>query len=840
MRPNRALVISAFILGCALVIEPVATLSGGVASALGAETRSAQPAAADHNEAVTLARHGDTAAALVILDRLQSEHPEDLGVARDVIVVSGWAGRDRDVIRLFAALPPGRQPDYVTEVVALAYRHVGQAAAALALYRQGRRQSPNNSQFAAGEIRSLVDLGQMAPAIALADADLQARGDRVDVLLAAGYAASAQKKPVEALRYIDRAVALDPIGREAAHDRILAIDDMGAPQVARQLADEHPQALTAAERRRIDGDAAAALVRWGALEPPDEARRFAATDRAIAALDVLIARWSQDGDARSDVERARYDRMVALRDRVRMADVVSEYEEAQREAAAVPVYAQIAAADAYLYLRQPEKARDIYRRSLESDPRNPDVRLALFYAYVDLDDFDQAYRQVDTAAADQAVWLYLKGLNDPVENPERATADLAAANARLYADELAEAQRRVAAMAEAAPNNTRYLTALASVYSARGWPRLAAEEYDISRALKPQNVATEVGQARNDLDLREYRKAEAELADLKRRFPEDLEVRRLDRLWQVHNMAEFRLDVAPALRSSTNVQGGTGIAIGAQLYSAPIDYNWRVFGSETVGHEQLPVGEGSITLRRSAVGAEYRGRDLVASLEGTISAYGPAVDTTLRDDIDRGRAGAQAQATWSMNDEWQVGGDAELFAHDTPLRALRHGVTANAASANAVYRESESRALLLTGEAMDFSDGNFRSGLSGQYTQRLLARPRFSIDGLANVAESQNSADRNRLYYNPGRDALATFGVSINHTIYRRYEVIYDHRLTVTPGVYWEQGFGDAGVLNVAYEHRIRSNDVLEASLGVNFSRQPYDGVYENTFAFLLHLRRRF
>jgi hypothetical protein len=37
---------------------------------------------------------------------------------------------------------------------------------------------------------------------------------------------------------------------------------------------------------------------------------------------------------------------------------------------------------------------------------------------------------------------------------------------------------------DAAPNNTRYLSALANIYSARGWPRLAAEEYDISRALK--------------------------------------------------------------------------------------------------------------------------------------------------------------------------------------------------------------------------------------------------------------------------------------------------------------------------------------------------------------------
>jgi len=34
-------------------------------------------------------------------------------------------------------------------------------------------------------------------------------------------------------------------------------------------------------------------------------------------------------------------------------------------------------------------------------------------------------------------------------------------------------------------------------------------------------------------------------------------------------------------------------------------------------------------------------------------------------------------------------------------------------------------------------------------------------------------------------------------------------------------------------------NDVFEAGLGVNFSRQPYDGNYESTTAVLFNLRLR-
>ncbi len=835
-----ALVTFAFVLGYVLSVDPTNFGRIGIADVIADELLPTPPWVTEQNDAVHLARKGDTAAALVVLERLWREHPQDIGIARDFAVISVWAGRDTDAIRIFAAMPSGAQPDYVIEAVALAYRHERQSSAALALYQQGLRQSPGNLEFTSGAIRSLADLGEIAPAITLAEFDLQAHGERLDVLLAAGYAALAQNKPVEALRYIDRAAKLDPDRRDIRHDRIMAINRMGAPQVARQLADESPGVLTAAERRHIDGNAAAALVRWGVFEPPSEALRFAASDRAIEALDVLISRWSQEGDgANDDILRARFDRMAAYRDRVRMADVLAEYEDLRAHDVAVPGYAVLAAADAYLYFRQPELARDIYLHRLEVEPRSSRTRLALFYAYIDLDDFDAAYRHVDTAAADQAIWLHLKGLNLPVENSGRATADLLAANARLYADELAEAHRRVAAMAEAAPNNTRFRSALANIYSARGWPRRAAEEYEISRSLSPRNVATEVGQARNDLLLRDYRKVEAKLADLKRRFPENLEVQRLDRLWQVHNMAELRVNAERSMRSATNAQGGSGVTIGTEIYSAPLDYNWRIFGTESVTHERLKEGEGDFTLRRSGVGAEYRSGDLIASLEGTLSASGSKASETLRSDIDQGRAGARALATWSVNDQWEIGGSAEFFTRDTSLRALSQGITANAASANVTYRESESRALRFNARVTDFSDGNMRTSLAGQHTERLLTQPRLIIDGIVGVAGSQNSADANRPYYNPSQDALTTLGLSITQPIYRRYQFVYDHHLVITPGIYWEQGFGADGVGSAFYEHRVRSDDVIEAGLGVSFGRQTYDGKYESSAAVLFNLRWR-
>jgi len=819
-------------------------VGGCVLSALprqdAAAAEAVRPWAAEQDDAVRRARGGDPAGALVVLDRLYRAQPDDAALARDVVAVAVWAGRFDDAVTAFARMPPPH-PDYVLEAAGLAYRRLLRPAEALAVYRQGLAQSPGNEDFIVGEIRSLADLTETAAAIERAEAQLSARGERPGILLAAGYAASLQRRPVEALRYIDRALRVDPASREARRDRILAIDEMGAPQVALRLADEEPGLLTPVERRRVEGDVAAALVRWGVLEPPSEAQRFAASDRAIALLDGLIARWSQQGEgARQDLLRARFDRMVALRDRVRMAEVLAEYEDLTRNGIALPGFAQVAAGDAFLYNRQPERARDLYLAGLAVDPANPETRLALFYAYVDIDDFDVTYRYVDKAAADEPIWLYLKGLNDPVENPDRAAADLAAANARLYGDDLADAHRRLAALAEAAPNNSRFVTALANLYAARGWPRRAAEQYEISRAQAPKNLSAEVGQGRNELDLQEYRAVETRLADLKQRFPENLEVRRLARLWQVQNMAEFEIETMHATRSATSVQGGNGLAIDARLTSPPIAYNWRAFASAYVAHESLSAAEGEVTLRRLAGGLDYRGRDLTASLEATLSSIGSELGPAWRDDLGRGRGGAKAEATWWLDDRWSLGGGAEIYARDTPLRALRNGITADAASASLAFRESESREARLAATGMEFSDGNARRGLSAALTERLYTRPHFTVDGLFGLAGSQNSADANRPYFNPSRDLLATAGVAINQTIHRRYEFVYEHRLTVTPGLYWQQGFGSGGAVTVHYEHRLRSDDVVEAAVGLSFSRQPYDGVYENSSALLGHLRVRF
>jgi biofilm PGA synthesis protein PgaA len=776
-----------------------------------------------HADAVALARGGKTAAALALLEQLARENPGDVGVARDRVVVSLWAGRDADAARLYAALPHEGEPAAVIAAGARAERNLHHYDKALALYRMARQRFPRDAALAAGEIETMADAGDAKGALALAATIVTAEGEAEETLLAAAYAATAADLPVDALRYADRALARSPKSREAKRRRLFALAAMGAPREAEKLAEAEPDLVSPAELRRLQGDAAAQLARWDSVNPAPERERYAAADSAIAALDALIARWSKEPGAEDVLWRARFDRIVALQDRNRMAEVVAEYEAARRAGVAVPSYVLSDVASAFLALRQPEAARDLYRRALAADPGNIDIELGLFHALIESEEYDEAFRQVDASVASRKPFVPLKGA-EPVANGDRVAADIAAANARYYADDPPEAERRFRGMSAMAPNDATLLTGLARIEAGRGWPRMADLTLERARAQQPDDAAIDIQQTRDHLALQEWRPFEQGVADLARRLPENTDVERLVVEEQIHNRAELRVFADRAWRSATNINGGDGLDFGAELYSPPVGQDWRVFSGWRLAHERLP--EGNITERLYDGGVEYRVRDLTAEGALHFAEYG------------KNALGGRINADWSRDDYWQLGGGAEIFSADTPIRALKHDITANSLSAHAVFRESEARAVKVAAEELLFSDGNDRTVLGGEWRERIFTRPHLRLDTLVDTGASHNTK-QNEPFFNPDYDAIATGGAELVHTLYRRYELAYEEAWIVSAGPYWQDHFGTGLAWGARYEQRLKSDDV-DAALGLGFARQPYDGVYENTVTLSFTLTWRF
>jgi biofilm PGA synthesis protein PgaA len=279
--------------------------------------------------------------------------------------------------------------------------------------------------------------------------------------------------------------------------------------------------------------------------PAENSERFAATDRALTVLDKIQQKSAGAGEAlRPLVLESRFDRLVALRNRSRMRDVVAEYDQLHQEGAVLPPRALIAAGDALLYRQEPERARDAYHQALTADPGNLTAQLGLFYSYVELDEISRALALIDLVASDRPAWLQRTGRTEAIANPEKLEAEIAAALARVYAEDLAEAQQRFETMLMAAPYNRDLYRELGNVYAARGWPRRAAEIYRQGLGLEPRHRGLRVGLAGTFLDRRQFHLAGPAIAELAEEFPEDREVQRLGQWWEIHNRPELRLEAS--------------------------------------------------------------------------------------------------------------------------------------------------------------------------------------------------------------------------------------------------------------------------------------------------------
>ncbi|MDX3904305.1 MAG: poly-beta-1,6 N-acetyl-D-glucosamine export porin PgaA [Pigmentiphaga sp.] len=705
--------------------------------------------------------------------------------------------------------------------------------AALDLFREGARRYPGVASFEQGEVMTLADAGQAEEAVRRGRALVQRNPADPDNHLALGYAYLRAEGPYAALSEVDRAYELAPQRPYVVRERILSWQRAAMPEPALRLARQHPGLLNESQMRQLEGDAAAELARLSSLPSRGEAERFAVADRALARYAQLIPAWQALGEeAAADVRRARIDRLQALHARVRMGEVVAEYEALRAEGVEVPDYALGDVASAYLYLRRPEAAREIYDRLVRNGGKGLDeeMRLAnetgLLYAHIEEESFGPALASADGAPAGYSTWRYLVGNPERLPNDPRLLADETAAMAYYYGDDTVEAEKRLSEWVDLAPDNSGLRTSLATVYLGRGWPRRAESEYKLAEALAPRGLDVESGQGFTAMDLQEWRQAELLSADTMARFPENLRAQRLARVWQVHNKAEWRTSAYRGFSSDSPVAGSGSYGFDSVLYSAPLQYNWRAFGGG--GYATGKFIEGRGTSRWLRGGLEYRGRDLTAEAELSVNHYGFGA-----------KQGARASVAYDIDDHWQIGGEASLRSRDTPLRALSHNISSNALQGYVRWRQSERREWTLALTPSRFSDGNNRLSAALTGSERLYTRPHLKVDLGLELSASRNTRT-DAPYFNPSRDLVFLPSVTVTHILHRRYETVWEQEATVAAGSYTQRDYGTGAVGLISYGQRYRTNDVFEVGATVSGITRPYDGTREHEWRIVADVIFRF
>lgn len=789
----------------------------------------------DHYDAlIREARSGDYQPALSMLHQRLQQSPDDLRALSDYILISDWAGDSRQIIAAYERRGSVHKLDaQPLAAVARAYRNERQWDKALVAYQTGQHRFPSQSVFVLGHIMTLADAQRIQEAIGLGLKLLVEQPNSADSHLALGYAYHQGGQPYASLAQASRAYDLAPEKTYVVRAYVSALQQAQLPQAALREAHDHPGSMTPSQLRMIEGDVAAQLTRVATTTSRGEASRFELADRALAMYDLLIPEWKALGPAaQADVLRAQVDRLQALHARRRMQDVITSYESLLAQGVSIPDYVLSDVGDAYLAMHQPGRAEPLLRRALiaSADTSAEGASLAastsLFYALVESGAFEEADAVLDAAVAQQPAWLYFKGNPARQPNDLKLNADLTRANGYLYEGRTLEAQQRLDQMVSAAPGNAMLWAARAQVYRARDLPRHAERDLKNAETESPRSIDVETGQAETALDLQEWHQADLLRADVVKRAPEDLSVRRLDREWDVHNLSEFQMTASRGVSTDSPVIGTEDMSIDSVLYSPPIDENWRVFAG--LGYSSGEFSEGRSHYRWMRSGAEWRSRNITAQAEISGNDFGYGLHT-----------GGALSTSVDLNDHWQLGGGVALMSRDTPLGALKQDITSNSLSAYLRWRGDERREWTFSLSSSHFTDDNERveANLTGR--QRLYTTPNVKVDALLELAASHNTLS-NTPYFNPASDLVVLPALQLTHTLYRHYEAQWEQQLLVGVGTYSQKNYGTGGVFTVGYGQRFRYNDVLDIGFKVSSTARPYDGERERDLSVFVDMTYRF
>jgi biofilm PGA synthesis protein PgaA len=638
----------------------------------------------------------------------------------------------------------------------------------------------------------------------------------------------AAKDDVNAAATYQQILALDPDDKTAIRGRAFATLEMGAPNLALHYAKQNRSHFTDAEWLNFQQASAGRLVRWGTLEAKAGLgqQRFKATDMALQ--HNLALREQHQLMQQNQLASNRYtefDRMVALRDREQMQEVINVYLQLKQQTIDIPAYALVAIADAYLYLRQPKQARDLYLQALtaskqDADYPNREWQLNLFNAYIDGNEFNKAIDLIDAMVIETPPIIHkgLKGVE--LDNEFYEQARVSQALARIYAQRPKEAQTLLSNTLKTAPHLIDARLAHAELLQVREQPRAAQKEYVSILVDEPSSNAAANGIAETAITIHDIKTAQFQLNQLLAHYPENLETQRINHLMQ--SQISPTLVMRSGFSKSPNGAGNRGNQdwnIDALLYSALLNDNWRVFSHSFNAEADFDGAEN--TRKRIGMGADYRSPSYLFSLElnqdqSQFANYGLVVD-----------------ASWLPSDYWRVNVGLDSNSNDIPLQASANQTKMRTIKLSLNYLSDESRSVNAAVSQAWLTDGNRRTEANTNWQERWASGPIYKLDTDINLSTSKSSLE-NAAYFNPSRDYSADMQMMNEWTVWRHYQMSFKHTLTLGVGRYWQSGFESGVTQLVRYEQEWILDATRSIQYGIAHEKHPFDGeAAKTTSAFL-------
>jgi len=767
---------------------------------------------AQREAAVIQARHGGAKAGLAVLKQLLQLYPDDSRLLADATIVASWAGDDRFAMDLYARTLTPKDDAGVAEAVGHSARNLHLYNRSLELYRLAHTLEPARWQPRLGEAMALTDLGDYATAARLMEPLVRRHLDDKDVLVGQGYLCSRRANFICSIAMYQYYLAQFPNDMDVRSDLTLALSHVGSQIYASDLYSKDIVPPVPETDLRLSGAAAGEEANWGEVYAPTRALVRADSEIALTRLNSIVAAAVPKGETWN---AAQFDRIVALYDLRRTADVVRSYEDLTGQGIEVPAYALANVAGAYLSLHRPAHAEALFRKLLKQAPTDGNLWSGLADAQMERGHIREALATIDRAYKDAAPWLAMAGMSATKPNRMRLNLEAQAAQMRGDVDLLAEQQRRLDRLMAAAPGNESLRWQLATSHLARGWPQHALHESRIADGFATKDELPSM----TTVQLQEAAGLRNEVDAL---IPA-LRVRDFDNPALLRFLKELRIERGWQLESDAVFAWGSGIEVGSSdqhsethLYTPLFNNRWRGYGHEL--SDSGNFGTSSAERTRASVGVRYDYDRQQASAE-------------VGYDAGTHRVGANLGAALALNDYWSFRADADTDSFDVPLRALTGNVHGRSLDTDLQWRASELRSAHGGLQRVLFSDGNQRAAISGAFSQRLRTTPRWQTSILAEEWESTNSLNENRPYFNPSRDFALGPRATVDWFTWHRYDRSFHQKAEIYVAPYWQQHYGTSSSVSINYGALLKTRQGLEWRWGLTWNTQPYDGMNETSTA---------
>jgi biofilm PGA synthesis protein PgaA len=352
--------------------------------------------------------------------------------------------------------------------------------------------------------------------------------------------------------------------------------------------------LTPAEKRNLQLNAAAELVRLADTPSREEKARYALARTALTQYDAMIAAWHPDPQAAPDIIRARIDRLGALYASAEYAQVIREYQSLIAQQQTVPDWAIGWVISSYIALKQIEPALTLIHQHPSWLTSQQNEEHELFYALLDTGQYPAAQRYVARLTRNAPYIRRLYGSPTPQPNDDWLTAQSLNVHYLAATNDLPQAEARMQRLAATAPGNQGLQIDYAALLQDRGLPRAAERQLKAAESLEPASLQLERQQAWVALDLQEWRQMDLLTDDVVARSPRDLNTQRLARAREIHHLSELRLSVGKGLHSDNPVSGTHDLSFETAIYSPPLADSWRLFGGHRFAEGNFEEGKAAV------------------------------------------------------------------------------------------------------------------------------------------------------------------------------------------------------------------------------------------------------